>query len=409
MGARINLDSRQDYSYLFQGLSSGGGMGNLNFLSDYASIRNGSYGKLMKAYYGTGQASGTSGTSGSTGRSSYNILEKMEQEKRNPKVSKDIQEANTSLRSGLGALKNSIATLQNENTYTDTENGQSAADKTVSAVKAFVADYNKVVTAAKGSNLASQTAYVTNMMSATSANAEKLAEIGIKVNAKGTLEVDDAKLKEADISAVREMFSSENIMSYGSRLASRVQFAGSASTSGADKAVDTGAEKDKTQTQTVSGAAGVKADGKALASADLYKKVTDKDGVTGYDIANIFATAKSFVSNYNKMLKTAEASTNSGVIANLSYIRQKTAQNEDSLKQFGISVDANGRMSIREDIFKKADMSQVQKFFKDYGSSVANNASRVDYYMTTQANAANGYTAAGGYNVQGSSGYTGIV
>ena len=59
MGVRINVDSRQDYSYLFQGLS-GGSMGNLNFLSDYASIRNGSYGKLMKAYYGTGQTSSTS-------------------------------------------------------------------------------------------------------------------------------------------------------------------------------------------------------------------------------------------------------------------------------------------------------------------------------------------------------------
>ena len=66
-------------------------------------------------------------------------------------------------------------------------------------------------------------------------------------------------------------------------------------------------------------------------------------------------------------------------------------------------------MTVDEGTFKKSDMSQVQKFFKDYGSSVAGNASLVDYYMTTQANAANGYTAAGGYNVQGSSGYTGIV
>ena len=109
------------------------------------------------------------------------------------------------------------------------------------------------------------------------------------------------------------------------------------------------------------------------------------------------------------MLKTAESSSNSGVIANLSYIRQKTAQNADSLKQFGISVDAKGRMTIDEDTFKKSDMSKVQKFFKDYGSSVAGNASLVDFYMKTQANAANGYTAAGGYNVQGSLGYNGIV
>ena len=66
-------------------------------------------------------------------------------------------------------------------------------------------------------------------------------------------------------------------------------------------------------------------------------------------------------------------------------------------------------MSIYEDTFKKSDMSKVQEFFKDYGSSVATNASLVDYYMNTRANAASGYTAAGAYNVQGSSGYTDVM
>lgn len=54
-------------------------------------------------------------------------------------------------------------------------------------------------------------------------------------------------------------------------------------------------------------------------------------------------------------------------------------------------------------------MSEVQKFFKDYGSSIASNASLVEYYMTTQANAASGYTAAGEYNVQGSSRYADMI
>lgn len=58
---------------------------------------------------------------------------------------------------------------------------------------------------------------------------------------------------------------------------------------------------------------------------------------------------------------------------------------------------------------KKSDMSEVQKFFKDYGSSVAANASLVDYYTTTKANATNGYTAAGAYNVQGSSRFADFI
>ncbi|MCI8543487.1 flagellar filament capping protein FliD [Acetatifactor aquisgranensis] len=405
MGVRINVDGSQDYSYLFQSLSSSGSMGNLNFLSDYASIKNGSYGKLMKAYYSPGQSSSTS--SDGTRRSSYNILEKLEAEKRNPKVSKDVQEANSKLKSGLSTLKNSISTLQNDATYSDTENGKTAADKVVSAVKSFVSNYNDVVTASKGSTLTSQTAYVANMMSTTAASADQLAEIGIKVNAKGTLEINEAKLKAADISKVQELFSSEEVMSYGSRLASRVQFAGSAGSTSSTNKTDTTTETDNKT--NVSGAAGVKADGKTLASSELYEKVEDKDGNTDYDVAKIFATAKSFVNNYNRMLNAAESSSNSGVVANLSYIKSKTAANADALKQFGINVDTKGRMTINESTFKKSDMAQVQKFFKDYGSSVAGNASLVDYYMTTQANAANGYTANGAYNVGGGSGYTGIV
>lgn len=402
MGISIDVGAKQDNSYLFQSLSSSnGGTANLNFLSDYAGIKNGSYAKLMKAYYGTGQDSGT--TAGSTKSSTKNILKKLEEEKKNPKVSKDVQTANSNLTSGLSSLKGSLSTLQNSATYTDTESGKSAADKVTSAVKAFVSDYNNVVNAAKGSTLTGKTAYVANMMSSTSANSGKLSEIGVRVNSNGTLEVDEAKLKTADLSKVQDLFSSDDIMSYGSRLASRVQFAGASTVKNAS---DSPAETNKT---AVSGAAGLKADGKALAADELYQKVKDKEGAEVYDIDKIFAAAKSFVSNYNSMFDTAESSTNSGVLANLSSIREKTAKNADVLEQFGISVDAKGRMKIDEDTFKKADMSKVQEFFKDYGSSVATNASLVDYYMTTQANAGSGYTAAGAYNVQGSSGYTDVM
>lgn len=54
-------------------------------------------------------------------------------------------------------------------------------------------------------------------------------------------------------------------------------------------------------------------------------------------------------------------------------------------------------------------MSEVQQFFKDYGSSISTNVSLAEYYMTTQANAASGYTLTGEYNVQGRAYYTGTV
>lgn len=386
MGIGINVGKNQDYSYLFQSLSSGsGGMGNLNFLSDYASIKNGSYAKLMKTYYGTAQSSSAAASKKS---SSGNILDKILDEKKNPKVSKEAQEANANLTTGLSSLKSSVAALQKDGTYTDTANGKSAADKVVSAMKAFVSDYNNVVSAAKNSTLANKTAYVANMMNSTATNADKLAEIGVSINGNGTLELNEAKLKEAGVSKVQDLFSSDNIMSYGSMIASRLRFAGAAAST------NTADNKD-TETTAASGAAGVKADGRALAGDALYEMVKDKDGSEKYDVDKIFATAKSFVNNYNKMFDTAESSYNSGVLSNLSRIKERTARSASALEQFGISVDNKGRMKIDEDIFKKADMSSVQAFFKDYGSSIATNASLVDYYMTTQANAANGYTSDG--------------
>lgn len=305
---------------------------------------------------------------------------------------------------GLSSLKTSVSTLQKSKTYTDTENGQSATDKVVSAMKAYVSDYNDVVNASKGSTLTGKTAYVKNMMNSTSANADNLSEIGVTINQDGTLELNAAKLKEAGISKVQKLFSSDNIMSYGSTIASRVNFAGASTGTSA-------ANSTETNEATGSSVTSLKEDAKKLAADELYEKMKDKDGneTNQYDIDKIFATAKSFVSNYNKMFKAAESSSNSGVLSNLSYIREKTARNEDALKQFGISVDQKGTMKINEDTFKKSDMSKVQQFFKDYGSSVATNASLVDYYMTTQANAASGYTSAGEYNVQGSAFYTGTM
>jgi len=388
------MSMNQGYSQLFSGLSSSGSSGNMNFLSDYASLKNGSYGRLLKSYYGMGQSSSTS-ASGTNGNKSY-VLDKILEERRNPKVSDEVKEANSNLESGISSLKNSVSALQNDNTYKDTENGQSAQGKTASALKSFVSEYNDVVNASKRSTMTNKTAYIANMMKATAENADKLSEIGVTINSNGTLQFNEGKMKQADLSKVQDLFSSKNSMSYGSTVMSRLQFAGVAYS---------GAVSDEKDNTAGSSAAALKADGEALASDKLYEKIKDKDGkeTDQYDIDKIFSTAKSFVNNYNGMFEAAKSSTNSGVASNLSYIKEKTEKNKEALAQFGISLDANNKMKIDEDTFKKSDMSKVQKFFKDYGSSIATNASLVDYYSTTKANTASGYTAAGAYNVQGSS------
>lgn len=376
-----------------------GGMGNTSFFSDYASIRNGSYRRLLKAYYGgNNQSSTTAGT-----RKTSNVLEQILEERKNPKVSEQTKEANSKLTSGIPTLTNAVKALQNDTTYTDSEDGKkSAQDKMVSALKTYVSEYNDVVNAAKKSTLSNKTSHIASMMKSTTENADKLKEIGISVNANGTLQFIEGQAKHADISKVQDLFSAKNSMSYGSTVMSRLQFAGI--TSGT-----TSSTKNEDTVSSVSSAASFLADSKSLASDALYAKIKDKNGKETYDIDKIFSTAKSFVNNYNGMFEAAKSSTNSGVASNLSYIKEKTEKNKETLAQFGISLDANNKMKIDEDTFKKSDMSDVQKFFKDYGSSVATNASLVDHYLTSMAKNANGYTSAGAYNIQGISQFNDFI
>lgn len=376
-----------------------GGMGNTSFFSDYASIRNGSYRRLLKAYYGgNNQSSTTAGT-----RKTSNVLEQILEERKNPKVSEQTKEANSKLTSGIPTLTNAVKALQNDTTYTDSEDGKkSAQDKMVSALKTYVSEYNDVVNAAKKSTLSNKTSHIASMMKSTTENADKLKEIGISVNANGTLQFIEGQAKHADISKVQDLFSAKNSMSYGSTVMSRLQFAGI--TSGT-----TSSTKNEDTVSSVSSAASFLADSKSLASDALYAKIKDKNGKETYDIDKIFSIAKSFVNNYNGMFEAAKSSTNSGVASNLSYIKEKTEKNKEALAQFGISLDSNNKMKIDEDIFKKSDMSDVQKFFKDYGSSVATNASLVDHYLTSMAKNANGYTSAGAYNIQGISQFNDFI
>jgi len=382
-----------------------------SLFSERASIKNGTYKRLLKSYFSSLDQNSETGTTTSTRqkRQSSNIIDTLLQEKMYPTVSKDTQEANSNLTSGLSSLKSSVSTLQKDSTYEDTENGQTAADKVVSAMKSYVTNYNNVVTASKNSTLSNKTAYVANMMSATSKNADQLAEIGVRLKQDGTLQLDETKLKNADLSKVQKLFSPDNIQSYGSTIASRVKFAGSSSSTSSTTGTTTDNTNTETKKPTGTSAAALKADSESLASSELYAKVKDEDGNETYDVSKIFSKAKSFVNNYNKMFDDAESSSNSGVLSNLSYIRERTKNSTNALKEFGFSVDNQGRMKLDEDTFKNSDMSKVQDFFKNYGSYVASNASRVNYYMNTNANAANGYTSNASYNIPSASGYNASV
>ena len=73
----ISIQSRNDYSYLFNSMNnnSGNSLSSMNWLSDYNSIKSGSYGKLMKAYYSSATEESTSKSESKT--DSTSVLSKL--------------------------------------------------------------------------------------------------------------------------------------------------------------------------------------------------------------------------------------------------------------------------------------------------------------------------------------------
>ena len=372
-----------------------------SFFSDWSSIRNGSYKRLMKSYYG---ASATGGASKSGTAQTNNVLDRILEEKKNPKVSESTVQANAALVSGVSGLQSSLNTLQKEDTYTE-KDGKTAQERQASALKDFVTSYNNTVSAAKKSNNTGMTTNVAGMMQATSEHKDELEGMGIYQNTDGTLRFIEAKAKAADTQAVSDLFSKDSVTSYGSVVASRLTRAGYYSES-----APTQVQKEVENTSsTVSTSTDLAGDITALKGSDLFKTTTDADGKAVYDVDAITSRISSFAKNYNALISSARLLTNEGVTANLSNMLNKTKENASALKEFGITADKNGNLTVDEKTLRSADMAKVQKTMKSYVSSIENNASLISYYVKTNANVTNGYNANGSYTTYTGSGYNGII
>ena len=186
-----------DYSLLFGGtptVSSGGTFS----LSDYASIKNGSYGKLLKAYYAQEDA-----------QKVYS--------------NQDSVQKSTMIKSGADALKKSADALMNDSlwekkklTKKDETTGEESEiedydwDKITKAVKAFISDYNDVIEQAGESNSKEVLRNAVWMTGTTEANENVLSKIGITVGKGNKMELDDEKLKKADIGTLKTLFTGHN-------------------------------------------------------------------------------------------------------------------------------------------------------------------------------------------------------
>ena len=135
-----------------------------------------------------------------------------------------------------------------------------------------------------------------------------------------------------------------------------------------------------------------------LKNTSLYDKTKDEDGNETFNREGIRLELDKFIEYYNATLKAATSSGVSGVVSNLTALKQKTAEYAASLSEVGISIGSDGRLSLKTDTFAKAGADILQKNLTSYASSIETNARLVNYYSTTQNGVASSYSSTGAYS-----------
>lgn len=196
----ITIQSKNNYSFLFQSLGSskGGVASNLNFLSDYASIKNGSYAKLMKAYYGKNNSTAVSSVA--------------EKTKTTDKVS-DTAKTLAKVQTSTDSLKESADALLktgSKSVFKDSE----VTEDAYKAVSAFVKDYNSVLDATQDVNSTSVLRRTLILTKETSNNEKLLSQVGITIGKDNTLSIDKEAFMKADATTVKSLFQGTGSYAY---------------------------------------------------------------------------------------------------------------------------------------------------------------------------------------------------
>lgn len=210
----ISMYDSSSVSTLFSSLgsskSTGSGLFGIN-LSEYASIRSGSYGKLMRSYFSMDSTKGTSKSDDST----KNTIEDLAT---TTSTSKDSTKTLAAIESDAKELTDSakaLYTRSNNKVFTKDSGGSYDTDKIYKAVKRFADDYNSMLDTAGKSSTNRISRSVSSMKNETSYNEKPLKEIGITVDEKtGKMSVDETTFKSADTEKIKNLFNGTGSYAY---------------------------------------------------------------------------------------------------------------------------------------------------------------------------------------------------
>ncbi|MEG1847040.1 MAG: hypothetical protein RRX92_08935 [Lachnospiraceae bacterium] len=197
MSNPMSVDNGKDVTALFNNLS----MGNANTpqgvnLADYSSIKNGSYKKVLNAYYAKNAKSETTDTEKSLSRL---------------KTSADsMTKAADAIVNSKTLFEKKLIKTKDELTGKETEVEDYDREAIGKAMKNFVKEYNSFIDSAGKSDTGSvlkRTLWLTNM---TKEHADLLGEVGISVGKDNKLEIDEGDLKKANITTLKTLFQGHN-------------------------------------------------------------------------------------------------------------------------------------------------------------------------------------------------------
>lgn len=169
-----------------------------SLLSDYSSIKSGSYGKLVKAYYAKQSEENTTTSND----------KKTDKTSTSTSTAEDSTKTLSSIQTATDALHESAETLRDEVRSID------SMEKLYESVSDFVNDYNKTLDAASKSNTDTIKSNLKDMTFATSVNKKLLGNLGITVGEDNKLTIDEKKFKEASLSTAKTLFSGAGSYAY---------------------------------------------------------------------------------------------------------------------------------------------------------------------------------------------------
>lgn len=387
----LNSGMTDTYSALLGGGGSGSGDGMSSLLADYASIKNGSYGKMMKSYYSKmKEEEGVEGSSKSDSK-------KKAADPASASAARKFYET----ASGMNGLNYSADNM----------------DELYDKVSAFIKDYNSLIKTASKSESSEVKAQADALNDYTYQNYKLFAKIGITMNSDRTLSIDEDTFRKVNektgatnVPTMMTLFKglgsfadkSADRASKIYRLAgegesvtsSKAKYAGSmGSVSSTDKT-----DSDKETSKTAKDAAS------ATAASTLYKSIENlgASAISNDNKSHTYDLFSTLIKDYNDLIKKTNESDNSNVKKQADYLKSLVSGNKSAFSRMGVTVNSDKTLTIDEDKFKESDMSNVKDLFSGAFSFADKMTDRVNqiYRYATQGKSLSTqtYTSQGSYS-----------